>query len=559
MNRPWKASLALVLSLHMTSALAQQTIPPLVETLEVRVINVDVVVTDRAGKPIKGLEMKDFEVFENGKPQTVTNFYEVSEAAGRLEAGAAPQPVAGSPSAAADRRPTSTPRKIIYFIDNLSLNPLNRNHVFKTMKQFARESLRPGDEAMIATWNRSMKVRVPFTRDVAQIVQELDGISRESAFGVQNTSERRSAESRIREARSYEEAISTARSYAQSVEHDLRQTVSALNGLLATLAGVEGKKILVLTSEGMPMSPGREMFVYIDDVAREKTDWQSRGSSLMEAMGFDSSQLVQSIGRSANANGITLYPLHAGGLGAGMEGSAENSAPIGVGVQQAAISNSTDSLHLLADMTGGIATVGTNNFQRAFDRIEQDLGSYYSVGYRSSTERVDRQRSVQVRVKNNKKYIVRSRRTFVEKSVPTEMNDRVIANLFYPSRANDMKIVVKTGLPVPRDNDIFKVPLEIHIPMESLTLIPQGEILSGGFSVYIGVANKDGDMSDISQQSHRLTVPPGDLEKAKGKDYVYSVDLLMEKGLNKISVGVVDEVSNTTGFDLRRLMVKDLR
>src|SRR5687768_17632530 len=65
----------------------------------------------------------------------------------------------------------------------------------------------------------------------------------------------------------------------------------------------------------------------------------------------------------------------------------------------------------------------------------------YTTLFRSAgTERVDRQRNVQVRV-NNKNYVVRSRRTFVEKSVETEMNDRSVANLFYPQSTNDLGIV----------------------------------------------------------------------------------------------------------------------
>ncbi|HXI14680.1 MAG TPA: VWA domain-containing protein [Thermoanaerobaculia bacterium] len=569
LNRHLRSLLAILLSFSASGISAQeaQQLPRLVETVNVRVINVDVVVTDKRGKPIQGLKMSDFEIYENGKPQPVTNFYEVS---GR-ETSTATVPVAtgtATTAAAATTAPAApsqsdpdtdtTKRKIIYFIDNLSLNPLNRNNVFKSMKKFAKESMRPGDEAMIATWNRSIKTRVPFTRDPAVIIQELDGIARESASGLQNLSERRSSESRIREARSYEEAISTARSYAQSVEHDLRQTVTALNGLMATLAGVEGKKIMVLTSEGLPMSPGREMFFFIDDISREKPEWQ-RGSSMIEGMSFDSSLLIQSIARTANANGITLYTLHAGGLGAGMESnSAENQQPTGIVVQQAALSNSTDSLNLLADMTGGLAAIGTNNFPMAFSRITQDLGAYYSLGYRSTTERVDRQRSIQVKVRN-KGYIVRSRRTFVEKSIPTEMTDRVVANLFYINRANDLKIVMKTGIPVAVERDRFQVPVEVHIPMDNLTLIQQGEVLVGGFSVYIGVADDRGDMSDVNQQSHRLNFPLAEAEKMKGKDYVYSVALIMAKGLNKISIGVVDEISNTTGFDRRPLMVKDLR
>jgi hypothetical protein len=35
--------------------------------------------------------------------------------------------------------------------------------------------------------------------------------------------------------------------------------------------------------------------------------------------------------------------------------------------------------------------------------------------------------------------------------------------------------------------------------------------------------------------------------------------LIVEKGRNKVSVGVVDEVGNMTGFDRREVLAADLR
>ncbi len=553
---------ALVLSLTLPVAQAQESvIPGLLESVDVRVINVDVVVTDRKGNLVRGLTIDDFQVFENGRPVKLTNFYEV---AGDAQA---PPPVRTAelpattvtPQQQADEIPDNMKRRIVFFIDNLSMHPFNRNRVFESMKTFARETLRPGDEAMIATWNRSMKVRVPFTSDSKHIEQTLDVIAGESAFGVHNLSEKRQAESQIREARSHSEAVIVARSYAQSVEHDLRQSASSLNALMSTLAGVEGKKVLVLTSEGFPMQPGREMFAYIDDISREKaTTWGRSGSSLIEGMNFNSTNVIQSVAKTANANGITLYTLHAGGLVASNEGSAENSRPMSMTTQQAALSNSTDSLHLLASMTGGLATTSTNNFKGAFDQIQRDLSGYYSLGYRSGTERVDRQRSLEVKMKN-RNHIARSRRSFVEKSIPTEMNDRVVANLFYDSRANDMKILFTTRQPVAVQDGLFRVPVDIRIPLDSLTLFPQGELHVGGFSVYVVVSNKDGDMSDVSVQNHPLRIPASEIEQTVGKFYTYTVDLVMERGRNRISVGVLDEVSKLTGFERQEVLAADLR
>jgi hypothetical protein len=81
----------------------------------------------------------------------------------------------------------------------------------------------------------------------------------------------------------------------------------------------------------------------------------------------------------------------------------------------------------------------------------------------------------------------------------------------------------------------------------------------GGFSVFVVVANKEGDLSDVAQKSHQIRVPARDYGKIKGKYYTYALDLMMEPGLNKISIGVVDDVTNTSGFDRQQVIAQDLR
>ncbi|HEX6177070.1 MAG TPA: VWA domain-containing protein [Thermoanaerobaculia bacterium] len=556
--------MAIVAAVIATAAFAQnrpqEETPRLVENIDVRIINIDVVVTDRRGNPVTGLKREDFEIYENNVPKPVSNFYAVEGAVPvAVEAEGQSQPIPTPTPGKPAEVPEEMKRRLIFYIDNLSLAPFNRNRVFQQMKEFVRTAMRPGDEAMVATFNRSMKIRVPFTKDPIQIEQTLDIIAGESALGTTNMSDRKSTEERIRQAQTYSEAISTARTYASSVEHDLRQSASSLNALMSTLAGVEGKKILVLTTEGFPIQPGREMFQFIEEVSREK-QWQGTGT-LLEGMHYDSTSTIQSIARGANANGIKLYPIHAAGLTGGMEFSAEHAAPTPVAVAHSFSTNTQESVQLMADMTGGQASVNTNNFADAFKRIQRDMEFYYSLGYRASTERVDRQRYVSVRLKNNpQRHIVRARQTFVEKSTYAEMSDRVVANLHYRSKANDMAILVRTGRPVASGDGLFQVPVEIQIPMERLTLLPQGEGEHvGGFEVFIVVADKNGDMSDVARKAHQVRVPATDLDKTKGKYYAYSVDLLMEKGHNRISVGVLDQISNENGFATVPVLAQDLR
>src|SRR6266849_894846 len=81
LRRAWRYDTAmrrLVAVVSLFLALPFDAQEKLVESIEVHVVNVDVVVTDRAGNPVPGLKREDFELYENGKPQAISNFYEVS-------------------------------------------------------------------------------------------------------------------------------------------------------------------------------------------------------------------------------------------------------------------------------------------------------------------------------------------------------------------------------------------------------------------------------------------------------------------------------------------------
>ena len=71
-----------------------RSLPKLTETMDIRVVNVDVVVTDKKGKTVTGLTKDDFQLFENGVPKTISNFYEVE---GPKALNVAIAPVPGGP------------------------------------------------------------------------------------------------------------------------------------------------------------------------------------------------------------------------------------------------------------------------------------------------------------------------------------------------------------------------------------------------------------------------------------------------------------------------------
>src|SRR6266702_1131854 len=72
----------IALLLFAVAAIAQQS--PVTEKIEVSVVNVDVAVTGADGQPVRGLSAADFEIFDDGRRQAITNFYVVEKG---VEAG----------------------------------------------------------------------------------------------------------------------------------------------------------------------------------------------------------------------------------------------------------------------------------------------------------------------------------------------------------------------------------------------------------------------------------------------------------------------------------------
>src|SRR3954463_8597665 len=102
------------------------------EVIEVHVANVDVVVLDRAGKPITGLTKDDFQLFEDGKPQPLTNFYEM-----RSQTLAASEPAAAGAPAAQASEPSSEAKKrsIVVFFDSSSIAFFGRNKAMDSIQR----------------------------------------------------------------------------------------------------------------------------------------------------------------------------------------------------------------------------------------------------------------------------------------------------------------------------------------------------------------------------------------------------------------------------------------
>ena len=177
---------------------AEKPLAPVTERVEVAVTNVEVVVTDSKGKRVSGLTRDDFEVSQDGTPQKITNFYAVSGGKVLLEDG---KVLALDSPAAAAELPVDLKARYILFIDNLNIQPQNRNRMFKRLKEFLSANVGPQAEAMVVTYNRSLKVKRKFTSEKGDVLSAIEQTEMETGGGTSQAGERKEALQRINDAR----------------------------------------------------------------------------------------------------------------------------------------------------------------------------------------------------------------------------------------------------------------------------------------------------------------------------------------------------------------------
>jgi len=513
----------------------------------VSVTNIDVIVTDSKGNRISGLTAKDFEVFQDAVPQAITNFYAVSGGKVLLEDGTT-IPI-DAPEAAAEI-PRQLKTRYVIYIDNLNIQPQNRNRMFKGLKEFISTAVGPQAEAMVVTYNRSLKVKRRFTSEKGDVLAAIENTEMDTGGGTPQAGERKDALARINDARSEEEALRVARSYAQSLRNDLEFAVDAMKTTLNGLAGVEGRKIFVYVSEGLPSSAGAELF----DAVTQKF---SGGHASLETIDFNMNSRYASLVQSANANGVTIWALDASGLAADDLISAENryleTRPSSFLMRQ----NTQAPLLMLAEQTGGMAAINTNDWKNSLDELSKDFSNFYSIGYRTARAAADRPHAVEVKVKR-KGLKVRARKGLLEKSTETRTAEAVVASLHYPRAENPLGVSVTLDEPRPYDRDNYLLPVRIAIPIGKLGLVPSGDVYQGQFFVYFVVLDALGKQSDLQVQQQTVTVPEKDYASAQGKDYIYNVQLLVVPGGQRLAVALRDGVSNLTSYLQKSVFVSVL-
>jgi VWFA-related protein len=541
---------------------AQKDQEPFADTVNVSVVNVEVNVYDKQGKPVTGLRREDFQMFENGRPVEVTNFYAVNEGKATTppeeSAAAAPAPAApgAPPEPEKARTPADQRLRLVIYIDNFNLRPFNRNRVMRELRAFIGQKLGKDDQLMLVTYDRELHIRRTFTSDPSLIAAAMSELEKISAQGVHADSERRDTLQRIEDSKSVAEAEGAARTYAQSTYNDLQFSVDALKKMIDALAGMPGRKAVVYVSDGLQMIAGQDVFYAV------LNKYSEQSTSLTQTLEFDISRRLNELAAQANANRVTFYTIDASGLRAYESVNAENRGTSGGGapglsqlVDSVRFSNLQSTLQLMAEKTGGKAIINTNVVMPQLEGIARDFNTYYSLGYTPTHYGDGRYYKIEVKVKDRKDLKVRHREGYRDKSTESRMSDGTLAALNFPFEENPLGVSLEFGQPQPRDDGYFLVPVMVRIPIGKLVLVPREQTEDAKVRLFIAAMDSGGGTSDVQQAPVPISIPKGEVATAQGKQYVYSVNLLMRGGDQRVSVGVRDDIAAQASFISRGVNV----
>lgn len=371
---------------------------------QVEYVEVDAVVTDQQGQFVRNLKKEDFQVFEDGKPQSISNFTVVDIPVERYE-----RPLFSARPIEPDTRSNERPfdgRVYVLILDDLHVDPLRTQRVRASAREFIERFLGANDlMAVIFTGGRGADAQ-EFTSNKRLLLNAVDkfmGRKLPSITASRNEQFFRQVDidptMRVDDPNDRERA------------NNAQYTLSSLRQVAQWFGGVHGRrKTMLFFSEGIDYD--------LTDIIRAMDAPPSSASSLIM-------DIRDTLNQTARSN-VSIYAVDPRGLASGLDdaasiGSFADQTDAGSGIGLRSLTNeirmSQDSLRSLAEQSGGFAAVNRNDTAAVFDRIVRDNSSYYVMAYYPPSNKKDGKfHKIEVKV-NRPGLTVRSRRGYAtEKS-----------------------------------------------------------------------------------------------------------------------------------------------
>jgi VWFA-related protein len=374
----------------------QQPATPPTPTFRTRIdsVSVDVIVTDKQGRPVGDLKAEDFEITENKKAQAIQAFKLIKVV----------EPDQAEPAYVRDitsldemQRETARDdvRLLVIFLDDYHVRRANAMRIRQDVAKFVSQL---GSRDLIAVMYPLTPVgALTFSRNqdaTAAAIMGFDG--RKYDYIPRNPYEERYAD------------------YPPEALEVLRRqiTLSALEGVSRWLGTLrDGKKLVLFVSEGIAgtLPPGTVTTSVNGRGSVPNVGTQSQQDRQSFFNQVDVLSEMREVFAAAARSNTSIYTLDPRGLATSEFQINDN---VNSENDRRTLNESMDSLRVLASNTDGRAIVNRNDPAPELKRMMGDLSAYYLLGY-TSTEapRDGKFHEIQVRVKR-KDVEVRARKGY---------------------------------------------------------------------------------------------------------------------------------------------------
>src|SRR6266436_7696776 len=418
--------LLLLIGLCLGSAtsdlLAQTSKPPPqqpddVIRINTELVQTDVMVFDKKGRFVDGLQREQFELNVDGKPQPISSFEQLRAGSfkERKQLTASGNPVNPSP----DKEPAinqSRGRTIVFFIDDLHLSLDSLGRTRKTLAQFIDHEMNDNDRVAIASTSGDIGFLQQFTDNksvlhaaaerliqhpynVRDLANSQTPMTENMALAIERREDPRLLdfylERCLREAfpLNYKratcevEVVNRARAILLQAASVISNTYGSLESLMRSSAQLPGRKLVFFISDG-----------FLLDTGPRNSDPRLKLSQITD---------------TALRAGVVIYTIDARGLFSGQL-DATNNIPFdpqnrleSTALREGPISQ--DALNALAGDTGGRALRNQNVFDRWVNKVLEETSNYYLLAWRPNKEEGTSTnfRHVAVRVIDHPEYSVR--------------------------------------------------------------------------------------------------------------------------------------------------------
>ncbi len=387
----------------------QAPAPQLTFRVETNYIEVDAVVTDAQGRFVRDLKREDFEVLEDRRPQKVDLFALVDIPLERLDRPIyRPTPIA--PDVATNSKEFEG-RVYVLLLDAHHVPATDTLLVKKAALRFIDQYIGANDlAAVVLAQTGSRDDNQEFTSSKPALRAAVDKFVgekvRSRALAVRDSAIQKQGLERVGvdmlDAKDPEAIERVAKA---------RATLDSIARLSNYIAGIRGRrKAVVLFSEGLDYN--------LDDTIGPRSRAPGESGTARNPL-LDNSPLeaihaagilesMQTMFEAASRANVAIYSVDPRGVASEMDtliqttGMPEGSQISIDSVTMAArdeLRRQLGTLRTFAEATGGLALVGTNDFDGGFRRLVEDNSAYYVLGYNADVKRDGKFHDITVRVK----------------------------------------------------------------------------------------------------------------------------------------------------------------